>query len=175
MADAFLSSMKNKPKNNAPFDKGPATELYRTILAPLRPFFKYSDVDYVPSLLIVPDGSLLCIPFAALVDDGKFLIDEFFQLALLDSPGDANLITRTNLVPSTRFLAFANPTLAPFVATRLQPLAEADREVTQIAALWPANQNRSCARSRQHRPHSAPTREAPASCISRATAFSRPT
>ena len=138
MSDAFLTSLKNRPKNDAPFDNGPAAELYRTILAPLRPFFKYSDVDYGSSLLIVPDGALLCIPFAALVDSGKFLIDEF-PLALIDSPGDANLIARTNLAPSTRLLAFANPSLAPVVAARLQPLTEADREATQIAALWPAN------------------------------------
>ncbi len=139
MADAFLKSLRDKPKSDAPFDKGPAAEFYRAIMAPLRPFFKYSDVDYGSSLLIVPDGALLCIPFAALVDDGKFLIDEF-GLALLDSPGDANLIARTNLAPSRRFLAFANPSLAPVLAARLQPLAEADREATQIAALWPANQ-----------------------------------
>ena len=139
LANVFLASIKEKPENNSTFNKEPAERLFQKIVAPLRDYFKYNDINYGTSLLISADGVLLCIPFAALVDNGTFLIDKY-KLAVLDSPEDANLISRTNLAPSTRFVAFSNPTLPPVVAGKLQRLAEADREASQIAALWPRDQ-----------------------------------
>jgi CHAT domain-containing protein len=139
LADAFLTSAKKAPKDDATFDKRPAGQLFKAIVAPLMPYFKYSGVDYGPSLLISADGVLLCIPFAALVDGSNFLIDRY-QIALLDTPADANLIPRTNLAPATSFLAFANPSLPAVLGGKLQPLVEAEHEAGQIAALWPRGQ-----------------------------------
>jgi CHAT domain-containing protein len=139
LADAFLTSIKEKPQNDFPYNKEPSERLFQKIMTPLRDYFKYNGINYGTSLLISADGALLTIPFAALVDNGTFVIDKY-KLAILDSPEDANLISRTNLAPSTRFVAFSNPTLPAAVGESLKALAEADRETTQIAALWPRDQ-----------------------------------
>jgi CHAT domain-containing protein len=141
LVGAFLSTLalKKAPPSGAVYDKDPAQRLFRVIIAPLRGYFKYQGVDYGKTLLIVPDAALLTIPFAALVDGGTFMIGEY-GLQLLDSPGEANLFSRSNLDPSTRLVAFANPDL-PTTAHGLQRLSEADREAAQIASLWPQGQN----------------------------------
>jgi CHAT domain-containing protein len=135
LVKAFLEQFKTPPlSRNAPFDKGPAQSLFRILIAPLRGYFAYQGVDYRKTLMIVPDAALLTIPLMALVDEGTFMIDEY-GLQLLDMPEEANLLQRSNLEPSTRLVAFANPDVPP-AAHSLQRLAEADREANQIAALW---------------------------------------
>lgn len=139
LVKTFLKPLVKTPPAGTAFDLRPSEELYRKILAPLRPFFKYRDLNYMPSLLIVPDGALLCIPFDVLIEDGTFLIDRH-ALTLLDSPAEANLIPRTNIAPATTLLALANPTLGAFADAELKPLTQADVEASQIGALWPHDQ-----------------------------------
>ena len=140
-ANAFLDSVKEPPKSADSFDKRAAQDLYRRIVAPIQPYFKYGAMNFRPILMISADGALLCIPFSALLDGDTFLIDED-RIELIDSPSDAALIARSNLAPKTNLLALSNPSLRAGVAKQLQPLAQADREAAQIAALWPQDQER---------------------------------
>jgi CHAT domain-containing protein len=138
-AGAFLGAAGNKPRGHAPFDAQTADALYRQIVAPLKPYFAYSDVHYSPELLISADGILLGIPFAALVEDGRFLIEKY-QITPIESPGEANLLPRANLDPSTTLVALANPALARAASAKYKPLAQAEAEAEEIATLWPQGQ-----------------------------------
>ena len=82
-------------------------------------------------LIIVPNGDLHFLPFAALPVDGHYLIERF-TLSTLSS---ASLLARTRpatVPPHPRLLALANP-----VQTGLDPLPGAEAEVQAIGAHYP--------------------------------------
>jgi len=53
---------------------GPAQDIYEWLIRPLEPFFQAHDVD---TLIVVPDGPLRTVPFAALYDGKSFLIEHY--------------------------------------------------------------------------------------------------
>jgi CHAT domain-containing protein/tetratricopeptide (TPR) repeat protein len=71
-AVGFSSGTRQVDLARARFDTASAAALYSSLIAPLRPA-----LAGVRRLTIIPDGPAYHVPFAALVDGGAFLLDEF--------------------------------------------------------------------------------------------------
>jgi CHAT domain-containing protein len=136
-ATAFLDAVGTRPERGAVFDKNAATELYHLVAEPLEHLFRYGDIEYVrQELLICADGSLQGLPFEALVENGRYLVDNY-RVRLLESPADANLVTRANARALTNLFLLSNPTVP--AGSALKRLSHADDEVNGISKLWPDN------------------------------------
>jgi CHAT domain-containing protein len=89
-------------------------------------------------LLIVPDGPLWRLPFAALVNPatGRFLVEErsFSILPVLSSGRRSR---EAGFGDRTRTLALGNPAFDPEEFPTLEPLPYAEREAQEVARLFP--------------------------------------
>jgi len=120
-----------------------AREVYRLLIEPVE-----GDIAGADALLIVPDGFLWRVPYAALVDRrGRFLLQ---RVATVYAP---SLTTFAAMIDSGRsrkaqpasLLAVGNPTFDPSATraaasyyrdTTLGPLPDAEREVDAVRALY---------------------------------------
>lgn len=89
-------------------------------------------------LLIVPDGPLWRLPFAALVDPatGKFLVEER-TLALLPASSSGRRSGESAFEGRTRALTVANPAFDPEEFPTLEPLPYAAGDARAVARLFP--------------------------------------
>ncbi len=103
--------------------------LYDYLIRPLQ-----TNLQGVSQLIIVPDGPLHLIPFAALydVETGTYLIDEF---AITMMPSGTTLVQLQERGNTTPALTGQELIVANAAAPGLATLANADREATEIARL----------------------------------------
>lgn len=101
-------------------------KLYRRLIAPLEPCLKTSRVS------VVSHGILHYIPFGALQQDGKYLIDRF-ALRFLPSAGVITFLRRPEGPQKNKMIIFGNPDLGD----PGQDLKHAQEEAAAIAALYP--------------------------------------
>jgi CHAT domain-containing protein/tetratricopeptide (TPR) repeat protein len=89
-------------------------------------------------LLIVPDGPLWRLPFAALVNPttGRFLVEES-SLSILPFASSGRRSRRADFDNRTRTLAVGNPAFDPEEFPTLEPLPYAEREAQEVARLFP--------------------------------------
>lgn len=84
-------------------------------------------------LIVVPHGPLHYLPFQALRLDDRYLVERH-PIAVAPSAGIAARLASRATRTAPRLLAFGNPLVSPAVA---DPLPGAEREVNQIATLFP--------------------------------------
>ena len=87
-------------------------------------------------LIVIPHGPLHYLPFQALRMDGKYLIQRH-PIAIAPSVSIAARLAARAPTTAPRLLAFGNPLVSPAVA---EPLPGAEREVGNLAALFPRPQ-----------------------------------
>lgn len=87
-------------------------------------------------LVVVPHGPLHYLPFQALRIDGKYLIERH-PIAIAPSASIAVRLAQRAPRTAPDLLAFGNPLVSPAVA---DPLPGSEREVQQLAALFPRAQ-----------------------------------
>lgn len=89
-------------------------------------------------LLIVPDGPLWRLPFAALVNPatGRFLIEER-ALSILPVSSSGRRGRQAGFDDRTRTLAVGNPAFEPEEFPTLEPLPYAEQEAQEVARLFP--------------------------------------
>lgn len=105
-----------------------ARELHTALLAPAL-------APHDASLVIVPHDVLHYLPFAALWDGQRYLV-EGGPINILPSASVLLAPRPSRFGPDARLVAFGNP--ATHVQYRLKPLPAAEREVRDIARLFPA-------------------------------------
>lgn len=103
-----------------------AMQLYTWLIAPLKPHLT------TPHLAIVPHDTLHYLPFAALTDGQRFLVDDY-ALTVLPSASSLQFIQQNTGHPATAPLIMGNP--ATNVA-KLPPLEHAEDEAHAIARLY---------------------------------------
>ena len=97
----------------------PARRLHDLLIAPL-----VGDLIGVETLIVSPSGRLRYIPFAALFDGERYLLERF-QVTVLTQAG--TLTSRRPILPEASLLAFGNPDSS---------LAGAEVEVGELATIW---------------------------------------
>ena len=102
-----------------------ANSLHRRLIVPIRRFTN-------DRLVIVPHGPLHYLPFAALHDGRKYLIEDV-TFRLLPSASVARYLARSAKPPSPKLLVFGNPALGD----RRYDLPGAEAEARAISSLWP--------------------------------------
>jgi CHAT domain-containing protein len=115
---------------------GAANDLYRILIFPIR-----GDLDGTQTVVFVPDKSLHRVPFAALrnPETGRYMVEDF-QLGV--SPSAAIYIRALDRYrelarePIEHVLLVANPSFDRRLLPGLRPLADAEREVRDVAALY---------------------------------------
>lgn len=116
-------SIKERDKNRRNFSD--VTKLlYRDIIGPIAKDIK------THNLIIVPHGYLHKVPFAALTDGGKYLIDEF-SVTMLPSAGIMEHIIKKRKPNRESMVVFANP------KTDYTPLEFAEVEGESIKTIFP--------------------------------------
>jgi len=115
----------------------PWRQLYRYLIAPLEPLLPPGEGNV---LTIVPDGPLLRLPFAALIDDrGRYLVERFachyLPSATVAGARTADVAAAARTAP----LVVANPSKMPAApnGVALPPLHEARLEAEMIARVFP--------------------------------------
>jgi CHAT domain-containing protein len=116
---------------------GEASDLYKSLVEPVAPFLRGR-----LAVTIVPDDALWNVPFHALKSaQGTYLIE---RMAVSYAPA-VGFLDKTRFAarapsdsPTEDLVAFADPT-TPAAASRraFPPLPDADREVREIASLYP--------------------------------------
>jgi CHAT domain-containing protein/Tfp pilus assembly protein PilF len=122
-----------------------ASQLYERLLGPAR-----GQLQGKTSLVIVPDGVLWELPFQALLDGGRYLLEDS-SLAYAPSLTALREMRRPHGKPASRpaaapsLLALGNPALGKQASERVQflyrdeklhPLPEAEREVQSLGQLY---------------------------------------
>ena len=113
---------QEREKNRQRFLKA-TRKFYRSILGPLE------DGIRTDRLIVVPHGALHKVPFAALNDGKKFLVDKY-ALSVVPSSTVIEYVVKKRNRNRGRFLAFANP------ETEYIPLGFAELEVSGISGLF---------------------------------------
>lgn len=132
----FRQLVARRPTANAPDYQPAARKLYDILIAPVRERLRRQEL-----LCLAPDGPLHGLPFAALLaPDGRtYLLDEY---PLTLSPGASLFVLcaesgeRRPAGPE-RLLAVGDPAFDPAKYAHLPELQDAEREVKEIAALYP--------------------------------------
>jgi CHAT domain-containing protein len=113
-----------------------ALDLYQSLVEPVAPFLRGR-----LAVTIVPDGPLWNVPFHALKrTDGTYLVE---RMAVSYAPAvgfrDATRFAARapSDSPTEDLVAFADPTLPAASRKAFPPLPDADREVREIASLYP--------------------------------------
>jgi CHAT domain-containing protein len=122
---------------------GAAAAAYDLLIRPLE-----KDIEGADGLVVVPDGALWRVPFAALLDRrGRFLIERF-PIAYAPSISTYTLMARNPNRPAQQprtFLGIGNPTLDTAMKTAfvslyrdadLGTLPDAEREVDRVRELY---------------------------------------
>jgi CHAT domain-containing protein len=116
--------------------KGVSQALFNTLIAPLEPALRGARV-----VVLVPDGVLYNLPFAALLDPTSHYFIE--QYSLVVSPS-ASLYIRAFLqeknrgsTPLRSVLSLGDPTIDREVLQELPRLPQANKEAAQVADLYP--------------------------------------
>jgi CHAT domain-containing protein len=136
--EARIAAWRDAIQSGADSRSGPGTELYRLLVAPVEP-----DLAVGARLLIVPDGPLFHLPFAALHDAEGFLVERH---AVAYAPSASILDPALRHGPAARgrsLLAVGNPTtyreqellasVRDAQGWRLGELPYAEEEVRRIA------------------------------------------
>jgi CHAT domain-containing protein/Tfp pilus assembly protein PilF len=115
-------------------DKQQRVENRKRFLEATRDFCQFifepiADGLHTEGLIIVPHGVLHKVPFAALNDGKKFLIDKY-ALSVVPSSAVLEYVAKKRKKNMGRFLAFANP------KTEYVPLEFTETEVTNISGLF---------------------------------------
>jgi len=97
----------------------PARELYSVLIEPLA-----GDLVGVETLIVSPSGRLRYIPFGALYDGERYLLDRF-EVSVLTQAG--TLTSRRSVPTDATLLAFGNPD---------STLAGAEAEVSNLEKIW---------------------------------------
>jgi len=116
------TSRDNRARNRERF-LAAATYLYRRLVKPLD---QKLDSDH---LIIVPHGVLHKVPFAALADGTRVLLNDH-SLSVVPSATVIEYVVEKRNADQGRFLSFANP------KTDQDPLAYSELEVNRIAGLF---------------------------------------
>jgi CHAT domain-containing protein/Tfp pilus assembly protein PilF len=103
-----------------------AVQLYGWLVAPLKSYLTTSH------LTIVPHRVLHYLPFAALTDGARYLVDDY-TLTILPNASSLSFIQTNSSSKSASLLILGNPTTNDPL---LRPLAFAEREAQSIAALY---------------------------------------
>jgi len=117
------ASDRERKKNRERFSQI-AEDLYRLIMAPIEKDIKTN------KLIIVPHGILHKVPFAALTDGDRYLIDKY-AISTLPASSVVEYIVKKRNPNQNRLLAFANP------VTDAVPLFYAELEVKNISRFFP--------------------------------------
>jgi len=106
--------------------RDPLVVLHDALIEPVQEFLRQ---EKIRSLLLVPQGDLFYLPFAALLNrrDGKFLIESFD----LSQMTECDLASPAARAPTGGLVAFGNPEGAG--------LAEAEREIESIRQRFPGS------------------------------------
>jgi CHAT domain-containing protein len=129
-AKQFLDQIKTRsPEANLTSQK-----LYEPLIAPIE-----AKLDAKKQLVIVPDGMLYEVPFAALKKrDGHFLIED---RAISYAPSASTFIALTQkaaqTLPGEKLLAVGNPDFDRAANSAFAPLPAARKEAEAIATLYP--------------------------------------
>jgi CHAT domain-containing protein len=123
LVENFRSSVIERRRDTASLAAG----LYKLLLGDL-------DVTPVLRLFVVPHGPLHYLPFQALHDGRGYLIERSALTVWPSSAVGARLQARGN-APAPALLGFGNPSTDKNV-----PLPGAEREVQQVARLFPRNE-----------------------------------
>lgn len=115
-----------------------AAALYQWLIAPVA-----SLLDKKRTLVLIPDGVLCALPFAALVDPatGRYLLADY---TLITSPSASVLVRTLNLGRAKRkarydaLLVLSNPKLDYQLYRTLRSLPHSEREAEQMKALYPS-------------------------------------
>ncbi|MBN2007015.1 MAG: CHAT domain-containing protein [Anaerolineae bacterium] len=110
--------------NREPAHPQSLIQLYDWLIAPVRPYLK------TPQLGIVPHRMLHYLPFAALTDGGRYLVEDF-TLFTLPSASILPYVQPNPVAANPRLVAIAQPSAqdGPY-------LSHAVQEAATIAALW---------------------------------------
>lgn len=116
-----------------------ASELYSVLIRPAQEALRNAD-----TLIIVPDGALHIVPFAALTDSsGRYLIERYRIGVAPSATIYVNCLARDRaLNSSTRqeLLAIGNPAVDPLRFGKLPDLAAAGREAVRVASYYPGSE-----------------------------------
>lgn len=112
-------------------------ELYNLLIEPIK-----AQLDANMVLCFVPDKALLRVPFGALIStsSGRYLVQDY---RVMTSPSATILIESSNKaralasLPEERLLAVGNPAFDRAANPKLSNLADAEREVEEIAPRYP--------------------------------------
>lgn len=107
-----------------------ARQLYITLVAPVA-----ADIENTSLITIVPTGKLGRLSFAGLRDSGGHSLIE--KGALMYAGTVSGSSSRTRRAGTT--LVVGNPLFDQELFAELSPLPEADRETSNVAALWPSS------------------------------------
>jgi CHAT domain-containing protein len=121
----FRANHKNKNDESGSSESQRALkDLHQWLIAPLQPHLK------TRKLAIVPHGILHNIPFAALNDDKRYLVDDY-ALSLLPSGNVLQFLHKKPIAKISTLLALGNPK-----PIELAPLNYAESETKEVAALY---------------------------------------
>jgi len=123
---AGKTGRQQREKNRKRFLKA-TRDFYRSILGPLE------DGIRTDRLIVVPHGALHKVPFAALNDGKRFLVDKY-ALSVAPSSTVLEYVIKKRNKNLGRFLAFSNP------KTDYVPLGFAEIEVSSISDLFLINE-----------------------------------
>ena len=121
--DNFLSF----PNTNTAFPES-ATALYQDLIEPLKPYLTS------PHLVVIPHGRLHYLPFAALTDGSRYLVDDY-TITYLPSASSLPFIQQNTGRTVDTLLILGNPDTD---VTDLKPLQFAESEAQAIAELFQA-------------------------------------
>ena len=117
---ARAARLAGRPMPEATVDPSvPARKLHALLIAPLA-----GDLVGVETLIVSPSGRLRYIPFAALYDGERYLLDRY-EVSVLTQAG--TLTSRRPVAPDASLLAFGNPD---------GTLAGAEAEVADLEEIW---------------------------------------
>jgi len=129
---AKIEAFRSFDTTSTPYPK-PAVDLYHILIDPLKPYLNTSH------LIIVPQGELHYLPFAALTDGERYLMDDYI-ISYLPSASTLPFVQRNTQKTTGQALILGNPDTGDydpaqsyFQRDQLGPLPYAEKEVTDIA------------------------------------------
>jgi CHAT domain-containing protein len=128
-ARAFRALLERRPRHDY---IGPARQLYDWLIRPLEPAFAAEGVEV---LVLVPDGALRNIPFAAMEDGERFLIERF---AVATAPG-LNLVDlepRRRVEPNLLLSGLTEAVALAGVEQEYPPLPFVEGEISAIREMY---------------------------------------
>lgn len=120
-----IEALRSFPNIDSPYPDS-SIQIHETIIEPLKPYLTK------PNLIIIPHQNLHYLPFAALTDGNRYLLDDY-SLVYLPSVSAWPFIMENNDHKGGNLLILGNPTTNN---SELKPLAYAESEAKVIADLF---------------------------------------